>query len=294
MSNQAALVLGGGGANGSFQAAVVQTLEGLGWSWTSVDGTSVGALNGAKVAAEKTPELHALWYGIKGNSDIYKPRSAVSLGWRFLKRKLGLGGSDVGLASAKPLESLVERELWGDLHVLPANVFWVDMQSGRLEFGPPTPSNVLRSSRLPGWELYDGSTDGGIRETIPLGNAVKRESTRAVIVVMCSPIEPEPAPLPKNELEYVGRLVAIAGNEIAQNDIQSVVRLNNIVKWTEEFKVPSPRSESGRAYKYVPIAVIAPEHSLGSGTDFSPAEIRRKWKLGEQAAVKWHQNPVQQ
>jgi predicted acylesterase/phospholipase RssA len=79
-----AWVLSGGGAKGAFQAGVVRYLDRIGIAPHVIAGTSVGALNAAKLA-EGNPEgqhraaerLEALWRGIEGNDDIFERSEAL-------------------------------------------------------------------------------------------------------------------------------------------------------------------------------------------------------------------------
>lgn len=68
-----ALALGGGGAKGAFQAGVLQNLYARGLDPVIITGTSVGALNAAKLAegGDTSAALVALWRGITGNDSIF-------------------------------------------------------------------------------------------------------------------------------------------------------------------------------------------------------------------------------
>lgn len=65
------IVLGGGGAKGSFQAGVIKGLTENGFEITAITGTSVGALNGALVALDKVPEMMHLWESITEDNSFY-------------------------------------------------------------------------------------------------------------------------------------------------------------------------------------------------------------------------------
>ncbi len=69
-----ALVLGGGGSKGAFQVGVLKYLyERQRLNPAIITGTSVGALNAAKLAEgpDAISELVRLWRGIRGDSDVY-------------------------------------------------------------------------------------------------------------------------------------------------------------------------------------------------------------------------------
>lgn len=65
------LVLGGGGAKGSYQAGVIKGLIENGFEITAITGTSVGALNGALVTVGKVKEMISLWESISEDNTFY-------------------------------------------------------------------------------------------------------------------------------------------------------------------------------------------------------------------------------
>lgn len=55
------LVLGGGGAKGSYEIGVFKALEEIGIEIDSVYGTSIGALNGAMVVQGDVKKAEEIW-----------------------------------------------------------------------------------------------------------------------------------------------------------------------------------------------------------------------------------------
>ena len=89
-----ALVLGGGGARGSYQVGVWHTLEQVGWRPDIITGTSVGSLNGAMFTAGKIRELEDLWLSLtpQGVAD-YPPDPQAGEKWRaFIWELIQAGG----------------------------------------------------------------------------------------------------------------------------------------------------------------------------------------------------------
>ncbi|WP_231362817.1 patatin-like phospholipase family protein, partial [Escherichia coli] len=75
------LVLSGGGAVGAYQAGVVKALAECGTQISMVSGASIGALNGAIIAAspdlsEAAVRLEALWEHL-GNNQVLSVNRAV-------------------------------------------------------------------------------------------------------------------------------------------------------------------------------------------------------------------------
>src|ERR1700690_2744185 len=111
-----ALVLGGGGARGSYQVGMLEHLVGtLGLDFDVIRGVSVGALNASYLAQASTAgdslanlrqevsELKALWtQKIQGNYSVYQGRPGSYAGL--------VAGAD-SLYSLKPLDALIESDL---------------------------------------------------------------------------------------------------------------------------------------------------------------------------------------
>lgn len=85
-SHRRAIVLGGGGAKGDFQVGAVRYLYEVDRFFPDLlVGTSIGALNAAKLAEGRTvaehlralQELEGIWRGLSDNGDAYRPRPAV-------------------------------------------------------------------------------------------------------------------------------------------------------------------------------------------------------------------------
>jgi predicted acylesterase/phospholipase RssA len=112
MSHRTAIVMSGGGSKGAFQVGVLKRMYEVGIRPQIVCGTSVGALNGAKLAENSEtviPELEALWLSLRSNEDVL----ALSPTVQTLLQAVGrLAGKEVtSLADLDTLQATLERSL---------------------------------------------------------------------------------------------------------------------------------------------------------------------------------------
>lgn len=109
-----ALVLGGGGSRGSYQIGVWKALRELGFDFSIVTGTSVGALNGAMITQGEFDLAVTLWQNIKTrdvidleiSDTIETPADLAGNLGAFLSEMVRSGGTD-----ARPLEELLRKYL---------------------------------------------------------------------------------------------------------------------------------------------------------------------------------------
>ncbi|MFV2009828.1 MULTISPECIES: patatin-like phospholipase family protein [unclassified Micromonospora] len=182
-----AFVLGGGGVLGAVEVGMLRALFRSGIEPDLVVGTSIGAVNGALVAADPseavTLRLVRLWASPEA-SEVYGDSMARQLR-RFAAR--------THLHSPRPLRRLLEAELgdtttFADLavpfHCCAASIeraaeHWFDA-------GPVVPA-VLASAAVPGLlppAEIDGEhfVDGGIVNSIPIGKAVEAGAKRVFVL----------------------------------------------------------------------------------------------------------------
>lgn len=114
-----ALVMGGGGSKGAFQAgAVYHLVAHRGCDFVEISGTSVGALNGAILAQaqtepdpsnsisrlkSQTDSLVSMWEGIRSTKDVVKGRPMATL-------RFGLFGLE-SMKNFQPLHNLLEKNV---------------------------------------------------------------------------------------------------------------------------------------------------------------------------------------
>ena len=183
-----AFVLGGGGLLGAVEVGMLRALFEAGIRPDLILGTSVGALNGALVAADPGPgvidRLVGLWESAVGNREVYGDGA-----FRQVTRAVRTG---THLHSSKPLRDRLAQEL-GDLtfeelavpfqccaaSIERAAEHW--FSSGRVV------DAVVASAAVPGLlspAEVDGEhyLDGGIVNSIPLGRAVACGAERVFVL----------------------------------------------------------------------------------------------------------------
>ena len=181
-----ALVLSGGSSLGSIQAGMLLALVEAGIVPDFIVGTSVGALNGAYMAADwsrdRVDALGDIWLGIRAG-DVF-PR----LGLVRALRMLGAGNA---LVSPSALQALIDRCLPAAHAALtiPTSVVATALDSGHsvvLDKGDLR-RNVLASAAIPGVfpaVEVDGTfrVDGGVSAQVPLLPA-RALGARTVVVL---------------------------------------------------------------------------------------------------------------
>jgi NTE family protein len=280
----ATLVLSGGGTKGAFQVGAEQVLrEEGGFQWERIFGVSVGALNGVLLAQGEYQRLLDVWHTIR-QEDVYRKVWWPVIAWRLaVSRK-------TGIYDASALRKTVLKHAEGRPFRIPLYVGRVSLTSGAYEIvssdAPDILDAVWHSATMPViWEpIGKGAwVDGGLRNVTPLGDAIDLEPT-ALVVVNCSPDQPEPAQPPKDIIAAAKRsLNDIAINEIMVNDVREFVRINELVRQAKR-KGFTLESETGKPYRDYDIGVIRPRMPLGDTLDFSRDVIEQRLEAGRAAA----------
>jgi NTE family protein len=192
-----AFVLGGGGVLGAHEVGMLRALAETGVRPDLVIGTSVGAINGAFVAADPdsaADRLAALWEG----AHLQRAFSGTLLG-----RATRLARSGTHLHEIEPLLRMLDDELpakdFSDLQ-LPFSCVAANIEHATAQWftsGPLAPA-VLASCAVPGLlppVEIDGQHyfDGGLVDSIPVGRAVRLGAT-TVYVLQVGRIERPLAP----------------------------------------------------------------------------------------------------
>lgn len=175
-----ALVLGGGGSKGALQVGLYQAMRELGLRPDLIVGTSVGAINGAFIAAGLEPaDLASGWRSLERDR-------LITLNWSLLWRGL----SAESLFSARPLRNLLEESLprrFDQLGV-PLSVVTTHLGAGEAcvwERGDLVEA-LLASCAIPGLlppvaghdDVYH--IDGSLADNVPIQIARRRGATRIV------------------------------------------------------------------------------------------------------------------
>ena len=188
MTDRTAFVLGGGGLLGAVEVGMLRALFEAGIRPDLVLGTSVGALNGALVAADPgdgvIDRLVGLWQSAVENREVWGDGAV-----RQVTRAVRTG---THLHSARPLRERLHAELgdrtFGDLalelQVCAASIeraaeHW--FTEGRVV------DAVVASAAVPGLlrpAVVDGEhyLDGGIVNSIPVGRAVEQGADRIFVL----------------------------------------------------------------------------------------------------------------
>jgi NTE family protein len=283
-TRRATLVLSGGGTKGAFQVGAEQVLrEQGGFEWERIFGVSVGALNGLLLAQGEYQRLLDIWHTIR-QEDAYRKVWWPIIAWRLaVLRK-------AGIYDASALRKTIQKHAAGRPFKIPFYVGRVSLTSGGYEIvsseSPDILDAVWHSATMPIiWEpIGKGAwVDGGLRNVTPLGDALALDPS-ALVVINCSPDEPEPAEPPHDIIAAAKRAVNdIAINEIMVNDVREFVRINNLVRQAKQ-KGFDLLSETGTPYHEHDIAVIRPREPLGDVLDFSRAVIAQRLEAGRAAA----------
>ncbi|BFU42585.1 patatin-like phospholipase family protein [Krasilnikovia sp. MM14-A1004] len=199
-----AFVLGGGGVLGAVEVGMLRALFRAGYTPDVVVGTSIGAVNGALVAADPseavTDRLVQLWSSPEA-ADVYGDSIARQLR-RFAAR--------THLHSPLPLRRLLENELgeqatFADLKV-PFRCCAASIERAAEHWfdSGPLVDAVLASSSVPGLlppMQIEGEhfVDGGIVNSIPIGEAV-RIGAKLIFVLQVGRIE-RPLTVPRRPWE---------------------------------------------------------------------------------------------
>jgi NTE family protein len=182
-----AFVLGGGGLLGAAEVGMLQALTEAEIAPDLVLGTSVGALNGAAIAAAPTAEavhrLTELWSAL-GTEDVFA--SSLFGQVRTLAR------SRTHLHTNTRLRALIEEQSRGQLIedlAVPFQCVAVSIESARARWFDkgPVSEAILASCAVPGLlppVLIDGEhyLDGGLVDSLPLGRAVTLGARRIFVL----------------------------------------------------------------------------------------------------------------
>ena len=206
---RSALVLCGGGSHGALEVGFARALSEAGHRPDMILGTSIGALNGAFLAAGvEFARLERLWRE-------FQRWKAVRPNWGWLQHPR----TAPGFLNLAPLRRILRRALpvtrFEDLKI-PLSIVTTDLASGKAcywEGEGDLIEPLLASMSLPGvfppTEL-DGRlhVDGGIADNAPLGRAKRLGATRA-FMIECACADPCARP-PSGWSGIVGRSFEIA------------------------------------------------------------------------------------
>ena len=287
-----ALVLGGGGSNGAWQAGVLTArLDTSDIHYDYVAGISVGALNG-------------LAYCSNANSTKVSPQMFLEVIWRniqpklVLKKELSLFQSLKAFAlkkdhilNAQPLliflKTIFKKEylyLYSTLEVgyinMATGVYETKLfEGGKYHRTLDVLNAVYYSASFPlMFEPLNNYWDGGLRNNIPLNDAILK-NPKYITIIGCSPLDENVGPLtlPKdrNLPKAFFDILKIMQNEIGRNDIYEFLKNNEFLKQTKKSLV-----YNGYTYKYFDYDLYIPKENLGNALDFDNEKANRLFTKG--------------
>ena len=281
-------VFSGSGAKVSFQIGVALELVERGVVFDGVVGVSGGAIVGAMLAQGRIHEAADLVLRM-GEERVFERESIRGLLNPFNR-------SRSGLYDQSPLRELLYESINGHPLTMPFMCGAVDYQTGkyestRFDAGDQRPRSltdaVLRSSAIPvafqpiphhaGWHI-----DGGVRNNAPIGDAIAERPSR-IIIVLASPPNPEPEPLPTDRLPVMRmvrialRTIEVMHNEVTRADLRTFRAYN------ETAPPPSRPFQPDDARKRIAHDLWEPDVHLGNSLDFSRA--KQEWRLEQGRAL---------
>lgn len=215
-----AFVLSGGGVLGAVQVGQLQALIEAGIVPDLVVGTSVGALNGAAIAAEPTTggvaTMRERWAELR-SEDLF-PGSRLHRAMQILRKGDHLYPND----GIRRLADLLPARTFEELK-LPMSVVATNLHTGKDAYfssGPIAPA-ILASTALPGIfppVRIDDETyvDGGMSNNVPIDRAVMLGAKR-IFVLTCGGSKPMPRPI-KGPLDVF--TTAVAHSRIARVEVE--------------------------------------------------------------------------
>ena len=263
------LVLGGGGANGGFEAHALRVLAAeYGYDqFDRIIGVSTGALQAVGLRAMGAARLAELNDAIT-QPDCYTKRSLLQIGWHFLK-----GG--LGAYSLEPLGSYLVREkiITGPVDAL---VGYCRLDVGDFVPAVATVETVLASCAIPlVFEPRNRNlVDGGLRHVNPIGEALQWGCDEVVVITTHNLDHFPTVGKPRNIVELALRVWEIMYHEHMVNDLDGARRMNHVLGQVDKPII----NRKGRFYARANILPICPSPAGLPGTlDFSAAakKVRR-------------------
>lgn len=252
-----AFVLAGGGASGAWQCGALKAVLESGIRPNFVTANSVGALNAVSLSYAGIEELETLWLSIKSRSDIFRQTSPSFLRMLFGARSL---------YDSSPLEKKIARIMADRMPRFPVTVNSVSLKTGKIkrttsgELG--FQKQVLASASLPIiTNPVDGEwVDGGVRENVPVREAIRRGATDVYMFINSPKDIKEPMPKLhniKNIKQVAERTINIMLDEGYWEDVE-ICEL-----WSQHGKISE-----------VNIKVIAPPMEIMGVMDFDKVKIK--------------------
>ena len=217
-NSHTALLLCGGGSRGAVEIGFTKALWERGIRIDTIFGSSIGAINGAYLAAGWTPEeLGTLWSRFEGERPF-------TFNWRVLWQGLKVASLYRAERLISILKSTLPVKRFEELRI-PFVVTATNLQTGQpvyLDSGDLLPA-LLASIALPPYlppVEHQGRhlMDGGIVANVPIAEAIARGAGR-IFALLCH-CSRELARLPRGFLEVEGRALRLAIEHQMRHDLE--------------------------------------------------------------------------
>lgn len=292
------LVLAGGGANGAFQAHIIDKMFHE-KKWDVIAGISAGALNGSVVSMNSGLYLSDMWKDIRFNS-IY---GGLFSKWGFIGkiahviRMLYGTGKYNGLYNMDNIRSMLNEiydpskqfedtrfvvgvadlysQTYSDIHITKDTNKQQAIES--IVASASIPILTQTSNKVNG---IKHGVDGGLHVISPIKTAIKNGADTLTIIVNRSTNR---KPVPVNGIQSVltSTFETILDSKF-KRDLSHVIEINKIIRERSSKSVQSAGDKevvAGKTRKYIDIKLIHPTKDAGDALDFSKSAYEHRKQL---------------
>lgn len=257
MSKSVGLVLEGGGVKGAYELGALIALIEKGYTFHSITGTSIGALNGAVMASQGIEKLAGYWEEAKYCPVFDFDDETVA---RFRQKDFDL---DLIVATGKKLLSareIIKNSYEHTLNFVYSRLSEEEIRSSDIDFGCVT------------YNISDMEPFEAMKKDIPQGKLIDY-----IVASACFPIFP-PKQIDGKKFIDGGVYDNMPINLLARTGCKEMI----VVRTNPETKQPKRRIERDD----LDIIYITPSANLGRAMAFSPERIENLKQLGYADAMR--------
>ena len=257
MSKSVGLVLEGGGVKGAYELGALIALIEKGYTFHSITGTSIGALNGAVMASQGIEKLAGYWEEAKYCPVFDFDDETVA---RFRQKDFDL---DLIVATGKKLLSareIIKNSYEHTLNFVYNRLSEEEIRSSDIDFGCVT------------YNISDMEPFEAMKKDIPQGKLIDY-----IVASACFPIFP-PKQIDGKKFIDGGVYDNMPINLLARTGCREMI----VVRTNPETKQPKRRIERDD----LDIIYIIPSANLGRAMAFSPERIENLKQLGYADAMR--------
>lgn len=257
MSKSVGLVLEGGGVKGAYELGALIALIEKGYTFHSITGTSIGALNGAVMASQGIEKLAGYWEEAKYCPVFDFDDETVA---RFRQKDFDL---DLIIATGKKLLSareIIKNSYEHTLNFVYNRLSEEEIRSSDIDFGCVT------------YNISDMEPFEAMKKDIPQGKLIDY-----IVASACFPIFP-PKQIDGKKFIDGGVYDNMPINLLARTGCKEMI----VVRTNPETKQPKRRIERDD----LDIIYITPSANLGRAMAFSPERIENLKQLGYADAMR--------